>query len=113
VCEDALISSLQNVYYCKATNETPMVYTTAEGITEKISTLIDSGSSRNFIDLKFAKENNIPLTKLQSPRSIETIDGKTQKDQIQFRCKLKFDLEGRTFCQKFYVMNAMVEGDQP
>lgn len=49
-----------------------------EGIMDQIRTLIDSGSSQNFIDVSFAQTHNIPLVKLSKPCTIIAINGKKQ-----------------------------------
>ena len=64
------------VYYLKAADNTPIIQVSIEGIMDPIRTLIDSGSSRNFLDLDFAKQKNIPLIPLQHTRAVIGIDGK-------------------------------------
>lgn len=37
---------------------------------------IDSGAVENFMDIQWAKEHNIPLLKLETPRQIAALDGR-------------------------------------
>lgn len=85
-------------------NNAPIWYTTVEGITEPARTLIDSGSSRNFLNSTFAKTHHIPLTELSCPRSVIAIDGKEVKDKIRHKASLTVTVDGKTFKQRFYVM---------
>src|SRR4051795_2359489 len=71
---DAAPISPRLVYYLKMSNDAPIWYTTISGIMEPVKTLIDSGSSRNFIDSKFTKSNHIPLVPLSKPRTVIAID---------------------------------------
>ncbi|QRW18350.1 Retrotransposable element Tf2 protein [Rhizoctonia solani] len=64
------------VYIMKGTNDTLSTYTSIEGIMDPIKTLIDSGSSQNFMDITFARNLKIPLIELHSPRTVIAIDGK-------------------------------------
>jgi hypothetical protein len=82
----------------------PIWYTTVEGITDQIKTLIDSGSSRNFINSTFTQKHNIPLVKLSKPRTVIAIDGEETTHPITHKVRLKITIEGRKFEQQFYVM---------
>lgn len=75
-----------------------------EGITDNIKTLIDSGSSHNFIDVTFAKQHNIPLVEFSKPHTIITIDGKDVSQAITHKVQLEITIEGKTFKQQFYIM---------
>ncbi|QRW04602.1 Retrotransposable element Tf2 protein [Ceratobasidium sp. AG-Ba] len=48
-----------------------------KGIMDPIPTLVDSGSSKNFLDINFAQNNKIPLIPLVNPRTVIAIDGDT------------------------------------
>lgn len=96
--------STSHVYHCKASNNSPFVYTTVEGIMDPIKTLIDSGSSRNFISITFARKHALPLIELQHQRTVIGIDGNETQDKIRFRTSLTLEVEGRTFKQRFYAM---------
>ncbi|QRV88083.1 Retrotransposable element Tf2 protein [Ceratobasidium sp. AG-Ba] len=76
-----------------------------KGIMDPIPTLVDSGSSKNFLDLKFAQEHNIPLTKLVNPRTVIAIDGKEIPDKIKHKATLEVEVEGWTFDVTFFVMD--------
>ncbi|QRV96805.1 Retrotransposable element Tf2 protein [Ceratobasidium sp. AG-Ba] len=76
-----------------------------KGIMDPISTLVDSGSSKNFLDLKFAQEHDIPLTKLVNPRTVIAIDGKEIPDKIKHKATLEVEVEGWTFDVTFFVMD--------
>jgi hypothetical protein len=90
--------------YLRATNKSTIVYTSITGITEPIPTLIDSGASKNFMDISWARSNNIPLIELPSPRKVIGIQGKELSHQICFKAKLILDIEGKTFKQIFFAM---------
>lgn len=85
----------KHVYYLKTTNDTPHLYITVKGIMDPRKTLVDSGSSRNFIDIAFARKNNIPLIKLQHSRGVIGINGEELPNKIRFRTKLEVNIEGR------------------
>ncbi|QRW26417.1 Retrotransposon-derived protein PEG10 [Rhizoctonia solani] len=70
------------VYIMKGTNDTLPTYTSIEGIMDPIKTLIDSGSSQNFMDITFARNLKIPLIELHSPRTVIAIDGKEVEEKI-------------------------------
>ncbi|QRV98260.1 Retrotransposable element Tf2 protein [Ceratobasidium sp. AG-Ba] len=76
-----------------------------KGIMDPIPTLVDSGSSKNFLDLKFAQEHDIPLTKLVNPRTVIAIDGKEISDKIKYKATLEVEVEGWTFDVTFFVMD--------
>src|SRR5205085_12384383 len=66
VCGETKEPAMETMYF-RATNESTIVYTSITGITEPIPTLIDSGASKNFMDISWACSNNIPLIELPSP----------------------------------------------
>ncbi|QRV96903.1 Retrotransposable element Tf2 protein [Ceratobasidium sp. AG-Ba] len=76
-----------------------------KGIMDPIPTLVDSGSSKNFLDLKFAQEHDIPLTKLVNPRTVIAIDGNEIPDKIKLKATLEVEVEGWTFDVTFFVMD--------
>ncbi|QRW12452.1 Retrotransposable element Tf2 protein [Ceratobasidium sp. AG-Ba] len=76
-----------------------------KGIMDPISTLVDSGSSKNFLDINFAKNNNIPLTPLVNPRTVIAIDGKELPNKIKNTTTLEVEIEGWTFDVTFFVMD--------
>ena len=92
------------VYYLKATDNSPHILAIFAGIMDPVKTLIDSGSSRNFIDIAFARRHSLPLTELQHPRKVIAIDRKEVADKIRFRCRIGFEIQGKTFSEKFYAM---------
>jgi hypothetical protein len=71
---------------------------------DPIKTLIDSGSSRNFIDISFARRHSLPLTELQHQRAVIGIDGQEIEDKIRFKTTINITIEGRSFKQRFYAM---------
>ncbi|KAB5592147.1 Transposon Tf2-1 polyprotein [Ceratobasidium theobromae] len=73
-------------------------------ITEPIETLVDSGSSCNFIDISFARKNKLSLIALPNEREVQGINGKILQNRIRFKIQEKFEVEGREFNQKFYAM---------
>ncbi|QRV96785.1 Retrotransposable element Tf2 protein [Ceratobasidium sp. AG-Ba] len=76
-----------------------------KGIMDPIPTLVDFGSSKNFLDLKFAQEHDMPLTKLVNPRTVIAIDGKEIPDKIKYKATLEVEVEGWTFDVTFFVMD--------
>ncbi|KAG8727658.1 hypothetical protein FRC12_022335, partial [Ceratobasidium sp. 428] len=71
---------------------------------EPAKTLIDSGSSRNFIDQDYVKKNGLQTTKLRAKKSVVAIDGKELKDAISEKTEQKVEVEGKTLQCTFYVM---------
>ncbi|QRV77894.1 Retrotransposable element Tf2 protein [Ceratobasidium sp. AG-Ba] len=71
---------------------------------EPAKTLIDSGSSRNFIDKDYVREKNIPTTKLANKKSVIAIDGKEIEDVISEKTELQIEVEGKTLKCDLYVM---------
>src|SRR5436190_17176129 len=94
----------KHVYYIKTTNDTPHIHLSIKGIMEPVKTLVDSGSSRNFIDIMFARRKNIPLTELRFPRTVIAIDGKETTEKVRFRTTLEYEIEGKSFKSRFYAM---------
>ncbi|QRW03559.1 Retrotransposon gag protein [Ceratobasidium sp. AG-Ba] len=75
----------KRVLYLKKSEQTASIFTMIKGIMDPISTLVDSGSSKNFLDINFAKNNNIPLTPLVNPRTVIAIDGKELPNKIKIK----------------------------
>lgn len=94
----------KRVYYLKASNNSSTLHTSIEGIMDPAKTLIDSGSSRNFIDISYARRHSLCLIELQHQRAIIGIDGQEIEDKIWFKTTLNITIEGRTFKQRFYAM---------
>lgn len=92
------------VYQLKTNNNAFLWYTSIEGIMDPVKTLIDSGSSRNFLNSDFVKKHKIPQITLLHPRKVEGIDGKDVKSLITTKVSLNITIEGKTFKQRFYVM---------
>lgn len=88
----------------KMSNTAAIWYTSIEGITDPTPTLIDSGSSRNFINITFARRHSLPLTELQNPRGVIGINGKEVKSKIRFKTTINISIEGKTFKQRCYAM---------
>ncbi|QRW10167.1 Transposon Tf2-7 polyprotein [Ceratobasidium sp. AG-Ba] len=76
-----------------------------KGIMDPIPTLVDSGSSKNFLDINFARDNKIPLISLVNPRTVIAIDGKELPNKIKNKATLEVEIEGRTFDITFFVMD--------
>ncbi|QRV73517.1 Retrotransposable element Tf2 protein [Ceratobasidium sp. AG-Ba] len=76
-----------------------------KGIMDPIPTLVDSGSSKNFLDINFAQNNKIPLIPLVNPRTVITIDGKELPNKIKNKATLEVEIEGWTFDITFIVMD--------
>ena len=62
------------------------------------------------MDITFARRKNLPLIELQFPRSVIAIDGKETTKKLHFRTSVTFELAGRKFKSRFYVMPL---GDTP
>ncbi|QRW07883.1 Retrotransposable element Tf2 protein [Ceratobasidium sp. AG-Ba] len=76
-----------------------------KGIMDPIPTLVDSGSSKNFLDINFAQNNKIPLIPLVNPRTVIAIDGKELPNKIKNKATLEVEIEGWTFDITFFVMD--------
>ncbi|QRW11768.1 Retrotransposable element Tf2 protein [Ceratobasidium sp. AG-Ba] len=76
-----------------------------KGIMDPIPTLVDSGSSKNFLDINFAQNNKIPLTPLVNPQTVIAIDGKELPNKIKNKATLEVEIEGWTFDITFFVMD--------
>ncbi|QRV73374.1 Transposon Tf2-1 polyprotein [Ceratobasidium sp. AG-Ba] len=76
-----------------------------KGIMDPIPTLVDSGCSKNFLDINFAKNNNIPLTPLVNPRTVIAIDGKELPNKIKNKTTLEVEIKGWTFDVTFFIMD--------
>src|ERR1051325_7910540 len=96
--------SLNLVYYLKKSNTSSHIYTDIEGIMDPIKTLIDSGSSRNFMDNNFAIKHILPLTALLHPRAVIGIDGQEVEEKIKYKTTINITVEGKTLKQRCYVM---------
>ncbi|EUC56294.1 Transposon Tf2-1 polyprotein, partial [Rhizoctonia solani AG-3 Rhs1AP] len=96
--------SEQQVYFIKGINNEFCTYTLAQGIMDPIKTLIDSGSTQNFIDIKFARKHNLPLIELYAPRTIIAIDGKEIEDKVRHKVKMTLKIAERDFTITFYAM---------
>ena len=81
-----------------------------KGIMDPTKTLIDSGSSKNFIDINFARAKNLKLEPLAHPRSVIAIDGKELPRKIRYKVKQEINIEGWTFEITLYAMEL---GDTP
>ncbi|QRV83709.1 Retrotransposable element Tf2 protein [Ceratobasidium sp. AG-Ba] len=102
--EDPKKRTPTDVYYLKKSNNQSIIYTSVGGIMEPAKTLIDSGSSRNFIDKDYVREKNIPTTKLANKKSVIAIDGKEIEDVISEKTELQIEVEGKTLKCDLYVM---------
>ncbi|KAG9122095.1 hypothetical protein FRC07_001668, partial [Ceratobasidium sp. 392] len=93
-----------HVYYLKKSNGQSIIYTSIEGIIEPVKTLIDSGSSQNFINRDFVRKNEIQILPLGSQRSVVGINGEEIEDKISEKTELNIDVEGKKLTCIFYVM---------
>lgn len=71
---------------------------------DPIKTLVDSGSSKNFINITFTRKHSLPLIELQHQRAVIGIDGNKTQERVRFQTSLTLEVEGRTFKQRFYAM---------
>ena len=94
----------------KGTMNALSTYTSIEGIMDPIKTLIDSGSSLNFLDIGFARRHSIPLIELPHPKIVIGIDGKEVKERIRHKVRLNLEIEDKKFSLIFHVMSL---GDTP
>ena len=94
----------EHVYYLKASDDTPVWYTLFDGIMDPVKTLIDSGSSRNFINSVFVFKHKLDTTTLRNPCAVIGIDGQEVENRITAFCNITFSIEGRTFTRRFYIM---------
>ena len=95
----------KRVLYLKKSEQTASIFTMVKGIMDPIPTLVDSGSSKNFLDINFAQNNKIPLIPLVNPRTVIAIDGKELPNKIKNKATLEVKIEGWTFDITFFVMD--------
>ncbi|QRW12425.1 Retrotransposable element Tf2 protein [Ceratobasidium sp. AG-Ba] len=95
----------KRVLYLKKSEQTASIFTMVKGIMDPIPTLVDSGSSKNFLDINFAQNNKIPLIPLVNPRTVIAIDGKELPNKIKNKATLEVEIEGWTFDITFFVMD--------
>jgi hypothetical protein len=100
----------KHVYCLKTSSNASTVYTQVKGIMDPIKTLIDSGSSQNFINISYARKHSLPLIELTHTQSVIAINGKELPGLIRFRINLEITIEESTIKQRFY---AMPLGDTP
>jgi hypothetical protein len=95
----------QEPLYCAAlfSNKSLLLTLDMEGITAPQLTLIDSGSSANFIDGQFAHQHSLPVIELDSPHQVIGINGKEVNDSIRFKCKLSFTSQNWNFSHNLLV----------
>jgi hypothetical protein len=103
--EDRKDPQSANVYYLKKSNHQSIIYTQIKGIMDAAQTLIDSGSSSNFIDSQYVERNNIETIPLRSERSVIAIDGKEATEKISRKTTLEIEVEGKTLKCTFYIMS--------
>jgi hypothetical protein len=73
---------------------------------ETACTLVDSGTTENFVDLRTAERWKLPRRTLPNPRPIVNMDGTTNKaGAVTEACILEVLQEGRQQLQRFYVMD--------
>ena len=94
-----------DVYYLKKSSNQSVVYTSVEGIMEPAKTLIDSGSSKNFIDKSYVAGHKLPTTSLARKVSIVAIDGKEIDEVISEKVEANIEVEGKTLPCNLYVMD--------
>ncbi|QRW13242.1 Retrotransposable element Tf2 protein [Ceratobasidium sp. AG-Ba] len=95
----------KRVLYLKKSKQTASIFPMVKGIMDPIPTLVDSGSSKNFLDINFAQNNKIPLIPLVNPRTVIAIDGKELPNKIKNKATLEVEIEGWTFDITFFVMD--------
>ncbi|KAB5589419.1 Retrotransposable element Tf2 [Ceratobasidium theobromae] len=90
--------------YYRAAGLSPNTYTEFSKIMEPVETLIDSGSSCNFIDISFARKHKLDLIALPKEREVQGINGKILQNKIHFKVQSSVKIEGREFNLKLYTM---------
>ena len=72
----------------------------------EIKTLVDSGATKNLVDMEVAKELGIMLQKLPSAQNITNVDGtRNANGPITHFCELRICQNKAEDIQKFYVTN--------
>jgi len=67
-------------------------------------TLIDSGATENFMNLKYAKYLQLPIKRLEEPRSLFNIDGTTNKSgSLQFYTDLQVQTSNQKTNLRFFL----------
>ncbi|QRV74613.1 Transposon Tf2-1 polyprotein [Ceratobasidium sp. AG-Ba] len=103
--EIPLTKRKKRVLYLKKSEQNASIFTMVKGIMDPIPTLVDSGSSKNFIDTNFALTHNLKLERLVNPRTVIAIDGQELPNKIKHKTKLEVKVEGWTFDINFFVMD--------
>jgi hypothetical protein len=93
-----------NVYYVKKSKNQSIIYTAVEGTMELAKTLIDSGSSRNFINEGYVLEKGLTWIPLGTERSVIAIDGKEIQQKVTKEVQINIEVEGKTLQCRLYVM---------
>ncbi|KAB5588096.1 Transposon Tf2-7 polyprotein [Ceratobasidium theobromae] len=88
----------------EAAGLSPNTYIKFSKITEPVETLIDSGSSCNFIDISFACKHKLDLIVLPKEQEVQGINGKILQNKIRFKIQSPIKIEGREFNLKLYTM---------
>jgi hypothetical protein len=74
--------------------------------TATATALIDSGATKNFVNLRMAEQWKMPRKTLHNPRPIVNVDGTPNKvGAVKEACILEITHQGHSFLQRFYVMD--------
>jgi len=85
--------------------EVPITLHLFKGMAEEV-TLIDSGTTENFIDQETVKKLKLGSKKLREPVRLRNIDGTyNQSESVTHFIDLLVNREGRKMKQQFYITN--------
>lgn len=93
-----------HVYYLKMSGTSSIWYTSVDGIMEPIKTLINYGSTQNFMDSSFVSRNKLTLIPLSKPQTVIAINGKQTSKPVTHKVSLHITVKGKKLHQHFYVM---------
>lgn len=95
-----------SVIICATNIETPLYLLARTEADITLKPLVDSGATANFIHSRFVQRNNLPITKLEKPVSVSTIDGSSiSSGKIYHKISLAFCANEKDFREDFLISN--------
>src|SRR6266850_4284831 len=102
----ALIKHRQtsNVYISSRKLMTLRFFIHSKSKRAKAITLIDSGATKNFMNLRYAKYLQLPIKRLEEPRNLFNVNGTTNKSRsLQFYTNLQVQTGGQRTNLRFFL----------
>ena len=104
----ALIKRRQtsNVYISSRKSMTLQFFIHSKSKRAEAIALIDSGATKNFMNLGYAKYLQLPIKRLEEPRSLFNVDGTTNKSgSLQFYTDLQVQTGSQRTNLRFFLMD--------